>query len=314
MISARHYTAAVEQVLGLAILMLVAAALLLAILTAILIWEARRPARRTAGYALARGLSVDPGDMGLAYESWSLRRMGAELPVWEVAGAAGRAGPTAVLVHGWGQSRIDMLARSGPWIDLAPRVVLYDRRGHGEARGAISPLGHGEDDDLLALLDELGEGPFLLAGWSMGAVIAIAAAARDAERARIIGVIAHAPYADLRSSLRGRLRSKGLPSRPFADLAMLWFRVAGLKHGSTLPRAAALRCPLLVIHGSADTVTAAEEARAIAEASVHGEFISVVGAGHADVQADDAVRRLVNGVTDGGAGAGARVTRGGGAT
>ena len=59
---------------GLAILFGVALLLIISILTTLIVWEARRPPRHTAGYAVAKGIACDPGEIGLPFESWSLDR------------------------------------------------------------------------------------------------------------------------------------------------------------------------------------------------------------------------------------------------
>jgi pimeloyl-ACP methyl ester carboxylesterase len=260
-----------DELLGLLILLLFAAGLLILLLTGLLVREARRPPRHTAGYAVARGLPCDPGDLNMAYEEWWLDRpAGVRLPVWEIEPGEGTeglrdegteetggGGLTAVFIHGWGQSRIDMLARVGPWPALCRRLVLYDSRGHGDAEGGLSDLGYREEEDLLALLEQLGGGPFLLVGHSMGAVIAMhaAAAAGHPVVKQIIGIVAYGPYCDFHQSLRGRLHTAGYPTRPMTDLAMLGFKLGGLRHKPTESAAAALACPLLVIHGTEDIVS-----------------------------------------------------------
>ncbi|MHC4989610.1 MAG: alpha/beta hydrolase, partial [Planctomycetota bacterium] len=209
-----------HDVLGLVLLLAVAGVLLLTLLTALLVRTSRRPPRHTAGYALARGLPVDPGDLDLAFEPWTLDRAdGAHLPVWEIDAAHMReltpsgeppAALTGVFVHGWGESRLDVLDRLSPWMGLFDRMVLYDLRGHGDAEGGLSRLGAGEEDDLAGVLDRLGPQPVVLVGYSMGAVIALNAAAHPG----VQGVVAYGPYLGLDEAMRGRLREMGYPSWP----------------------------------------------------------------------------------------------------
>ncbi|MHC4948199.1 MAG: alpha/beta fold hydrolase [Planctomycetota bacterium] len=277
-----------DQLLGLVVLLGVALGVLLVVLAAVLAWEMTHPSRRTAGYAVARGLAVDPGERGMAYEAWSLDRPdGGVLPVWEIDCAApdggdGRAALTAVLLHGWGQSRIDVLDRLDPWPALVDRLVLYDLRGHGEAAGA-SRLGHREDDDLLALLERLGDGPVVLVGFSMGAVIALRAAARDAGAAgRVAGAVVYGPYTDFHASLRGRLRRGGLPTRPITDLALAGLAALGIRPPSVGDEPERLRCPLLVVHGTADRVVPVAHGEAIGAAARDGALHRVEDADHLD--------------------------------
>ncbi len=219
------------ELLGLATLLMIAVIATLAILSAVIAREAVRPPRHTAGYALARGLSTDPGDLNLAFESWTLDLPdGAFLPVWEIKGPGTL---TAVLVHDWGQSRIDSLGRIKPWDERCGRVVLYDLRGHGEATGGGSRIGWGEHRDLLALLQRLGDGPFVLVGRGLGAVIARSAAA-EAPDAGITALALGGTFPGLRGWLRARLRSAGHPAGLLATLAMLWLQLAGIRDpGST---------------------------------------------------------------------------------
>ncbi len=122
------------EVFGLAMLLAIAIVVTVVALTIAVARAALNPPRHTAGYAIARGLPVDPGEAGLSFESWTLDRPdGAKIPVWEIKGrthAHGNPALTAVFVHDWMASRIDDLATLDTWPDLVERIVLYDRRGH----------------------------------------------------------------------------------------------------------------------------------------------------------------------------------------
>ncbi len=269
-----------------------ALALLLLILTAILAREMTHPPRRTMGYALARGLPSDPGEMNLAYDSWRLDRPdGAHLPVWEIPGmvrggdgtdARADEGLCIIFVHGWGQSRLDFLPLAKPWLASAERIVLYDLRGHGESERGRARLGDGEAEDLLALIGRLEAPRVLLIGFSMGAVIALDAAASAPETARrIVGVIAYAPYISFHRSLCGRLRRNHLPSRPVTDLAILGHLLFGVKPRSLdADRLRRIDCPVLVVHGERDIVSPVEHGRAVAETVKDAELLRVPGGEH----------------------------------
>jgi pimeloyl-ACP methyl ester carboxylesterase len=245
----------VNELIGLAELLVAAFVGVLLILSAVIARGAVGPPRHTAGYAAARGLPADPGDLGLVFDQWTLDRPdGPSLPVWEI-----ECGPppfTAVFVHDWGASRIDMLGRLAPWDEVCRRLVLYELRGHGDASGGPSRLGHREDQDLLSLLEHLGTGPYLLVGHSMGAGIAIAAAALAPPAVDIAGIVACGPRDDFRTSLQGRLRAAAIPARPLADLAMAWLWLTGIRRVDVRRAEAALRVP--VLEGDAATV---EDAR-----------------------------------------------------
>ena len=162
---------------------------------------------------------------------------------WEIA--ARGPGTTAVFVHGWGQSRIDVLCDVDPWMEKYARLVLYDRRGHGDATGGPARLGTGEHRDVQALLERLGDGPFLLVGDGTGAGVAIAAAAETGPAGDVVGVVAIAPCTDVHASIRDRLGSRGLPARPLTDLAMLWLKLIGIRQRDSQRDRRRLQCPLL---------------------------------------------------------------------
>jgi pimeloyl-ACP methyl ester carboxylesterase len=260
----------VSELLGLTQLLVAAVVAVVLILSLVIARDALRPPRHTAGYAVARGLPVDPGDLGLEFDQWTLDRPdGAALPVWEIEGRQrtadggpprpqGRGRPritatscTAVFVHDWGESRIDVLGRLEPWDGLCRRLVLGDMRGHGDATGGPSRLGHREDQDLLSLLERLGDGPFLLVGHAMGASIAITAAAQAPPEIAIAGVVASGPRCEFGASLRSRLRAAGFPARPLADLAMAWLWLRGVRRVDVQRAEAALTVPLLAVDAAA---------------------------------------------------------------
>lgn len=249
----------------------------------------RNPPRRTYGVALAQGRAGDPSEVeghDLVWEAWEVRSRGRALPVWSIGG--GKAdGPVVVLTHGWGDSRIGGLTRVPPLVGLASRLILWESPGHGEAPGRCD-MGVGEVDDLVALLDTLGRAtPLVLYGWSLGAGVSIAAAARSP--AGIAGVVAESPYRVPVTPARGMLRVMGLPHRVTLAVAL---RLLGLRVGAggdfTRPEpfdrathAARLRCPLLVLHGDCDELSPIEDGRAIAAAAgPRGLLHELTGVGH----------------------------------
>jgi pimeloyl-ACP methyl ester carboxylesterase len=269
-----------------------AAGVLGLLIVAILVRGTRHPRRRTTAYALARGLPMDPGDLGLPFESWTVDRPdGASLAVWD-ARPEGGDGRTVAFVHGWGAGRIDSLARFAAdrdlWMEAGGRFLFYDLRGHGESDGP-SHLGDGEDDDLAALLEAADERGVLLVGHSMGAAVAIEAATGPA-RDRVAGVIASGAYDRFETSVRGRLRADDLPARPFTSLAMLWLRARGLRLASLSESVERLACPVLFIHGTDDEVTPLGDAERLAEIAPDGRLVTIEGALHGTAHTVDPPR------------------------
>lgn len=189
---------------------------------------------------------------------------------------------------------------------LASRLVAWDGPGHGTAPGACS-LGPVEQASLELLAERLRADspstPLVLCGWSLGAGVAIQA---EAQTASFAAVIAESPYCHAATPARNVLAARGLPHRLTLPVA-LW--LVGLPHRRyfrAFDRAVWARRlvhPLLVIHGSADTVSPPEDGRVIAGCAggADARLCLIEDAGHNDLwtnprfaeQAVAAVRTLV---------------------
>jgi pimeloyl-ACP methyl ester carboxylesterase len=265
-----------------------------------------RPTRRTYASALAGGRAGDPSELPATtqphgkweWRAWTFSSRGLEFPTWEIDGL-NPAGPTIVLSHGWGDSRIGGLGRA-PWLaTMASRVVLWDMPGHGDAPGVCS-LGTNEPTDLLALVERLAESSpngIILYGWSLGAGVSIAAAALPSDsRRRIIAVIAENPYRLAATPARNVLRMARLPHRLTLESALWLLDRIGSTPGLTrdafdrADQAASMRVPLLVIHGEVDEVCPLEDGKAIAAAAKHGTIVVIPGAGHTGMWTTEASR------------------------
>ncbi len=314
-----------ESALGLAILLLEGLAVFALAAVGYGVYALTHPARRTYAHAVARGRPGHPGEIPGAprsYESWTFRSRGRDLPVWDLPGDA-PDGPVVIFSHGWGDSRIGGLTRAPVFLAAASRVVMWDMPGHGEAKGTCA-LGTREVEDLLALLDRVDDGGrgIVLFGWSLGAGVSIAAAAeyegdgpardgralvgdaaeseepslaRRARRARVIGVIAEAPYRLAPTPARNVMRLRGLPYRwnvgaIFAVLGVD-LRVGVKWRGfDRAGHAVRLACPLLVLHGEHDAVCPVADGREIGAAAKQGEFVEVRGGQHFGLWTEEPAR------------------------
>lgn len=277
----------------------VAALLTIVLMVAATMREALRPRRRTAGWALARGMPSDPGEVDAPFSEWILDRPGGvRLPVWDVPGLR-RDGPVLVLVHGWGRSRLTWLPHLEDWRRRGSRVVMIDLRGHGDAEPDGAGLGDVDVEDLTALLariDAPATTPVVIVGRSLGATVAILAAA---EADRVDGVVAVAPYETLRVPLRQRLWLRGLPATPIAWLAVQGLRLVGRRPRSTRAAAARTTIPMLVVLGDHDPISPVVDGVAIGDATPRARVEVVRGAGHGDhwarepARLDEAVDSLI---------------------
>ena len=111
-------------------------------------------------------------------------------------------GPPVVLLHGWPGSRSDYRLVA-PLLADAADVVVPDLRGFGESDKHLVDPDEGYTADAQArsvtgLLDELGLGPVVLAGYDIGSRIAQTIAARSPERVRSLVVAPPLPGAGQR--------------------------------------------------------------------------------------------------------------------
>jgi pimeloyl-ACP methyl ester carboxylesterase len=250
--------------------------------------DAVRPPRRTLGWALAQGLPADPGDLGFTFEDAAVRTDGTAMPCWWIAGRGGAGAPIVVLLHGHGRSRWDSLRRASAWVDRAALVALPDLRGHGDAPGRGS-LGRREPADVVRVLAEAEARapghPVILVGHSLGAVVAIhAAALRARAGVPVAEVHAFGPYDRVSTPFAARLRARGLPTRPVVGAVLALIDALDGHETPTHASAAALGTTRLVVWmDERDLVSPASDARAIASSVPHGELRVTDGIPHAEL-------------------------------
>jgi len=174
-------------------------------------------------------------------------------------------------------------------------VVALDSRGYGQSEGPYASFGGREGGDvrvwLLGIADHVAKlGPVLpfrpaLWGRSMGAAIAVRAAALDM---RIAALVLESPLVDLDALVAVLLRRRRLPFPK--RLARLITRRAGKLAGVSLNRprpidlAPEINCPTLIVHGTDDILVPIEQATSLADAFPSPPcWLDVPGAGHTNV-------------------------------
>jgi pimeloyl-ACP methyl ester carboxylesterase len=109
-----------------------------------------------------------------------------EGPAGALAGESLGDGPPVVLLHGVTATRRYVLHGSKALARAGFHQLVYDARGHGRSDPAGPNSGYAYADlvaDLRAVVEaEVGEGPFVLGGHSMGAHTAVAYAIENADR------------------------------------------------------------------------------------------------------------------------------------
>ncbi|WP_178995416.1 alpha/beta hydrolase family protein [Paenarthrobacter nitroguajacolicus] len=187
-------------------------------------------------------------------------------------------GAWAIHIHGMGGKRAGTLrgiplARS---LGLTSLVVSF--RNDGDAPPSCDgrfSLGQAEWRDVEAGINfaiSNGAERIVLFGWSLGASIALQAAAMSPNSSRVAGMVLDAPVFDWRTTLAANAKAAGLP-RPVVHLGFTILRskalrwVTGLAEPicldslDWLARATELNKPVLVLHGEKDDTTPFEASK-----------------------------------------------------
>jgi alpha-beta hydrolase superfamily lysophospholipase len=240
------------------------------------------------GWALGQGLPASPEDLNLQSEERSTDLSDGVMPAWWIRGRAPDSGRAVIVLHGHGRSRWDSLRRVSQHAEHAALIVTPDLRAHGDAPGRCA-LARREAGDVCLLIATIeAEYPGIsitLVGHSMGAVVAIhAAAQRAAAGAPIEEVIAWGAYDRVATPLNARLKLRSLPARPFSD-AILWMctRINGPER-ATQNAAALLGSTRLTLHAdSLDAVSPLADSQAIAKALPNATLHCSTGVPHSDL-------------------------------
>jgi alpha-beta hydrolase superfamily lysophospholipase len=197
---------------------------------------------------------------------------------------------TLVMVHGWGANAEMMLPLAEPFHRAGMNVLLYDARNHGQSDGdSFSSLPRFAEDlekVLEWLKERQPEQQIIALGHSVGAAATILAASRDADIDLVIGISA---FAHPRLMMNRHLDRPWLPRflRPLILRYVQW--VIGFRFDDIAPmnRIPNVCCPVLLAHGTEDTVVPIGDMRLI-EASATAErpvqILAVEGAKHDSVE------------------------------
>ena len=227
---------------------------------------------------------------------------GVEIAVhrWGVPGG----GPPVYLQHGFvADTRLNWVGTGTVGVLLAAgrEVVGVDARGHGRSDKPHDPAAYGERrmaDDLRRVADALGHDSFDLAGFSMGATVAMLTAATDRRVRRLVVCGAGAAFvepagAEHHAALMAGL-AQALEAADVADVrdpaTVVFRRLADAldadrralaAHARAVhsrdPDLAAITAPTLVLVGDADPLAARPEALA---AAIPGARVTVVPGDH----------------------------------
>lgn len=218
-----------------------------------------QPRRRTAEFYRALGQPVTPSDLGLTYEEINvITDEGMKLNSWLIK-APSPANGTLLYLHGVADCKIDGIRHAKLLHDHHYNVFLYDARRHGSSDGKFCTYGYYEKSDVIKIIDylvsrtDLSLGKIGIIGTSMGAAVALQAAALDN---RIAAVIAENSFATLRSIFDDyQRRMIKLPFHFLRNLVIVRSELmANFKASEVSPLEAVrqIQIPILFIYGSMD--------------------------------------------------------------
>lgn len=223
------------------------------------------------------------------------------------------ARPAVIFLHGAGFDRTTWRLQTRWFAHHGRSVLAIDFPGHGWSDGP--PLGSiaALADWTAALIEAAGLKQAALVGHSMGALVALETAARFPDQVRALGlcgVAAEMPvhpemlesaeantlkvqelmtFWGIGSALhRGGMASPGLWLRR-ESLAVLSGNAPGVIHAdlaacnaykAALERAAAIRCPTVLVLGDGDLMTPAAKAKPLAAAIAGAQVVVIPDSGH----------------------------------
>ncbi|WP_204519698.1 alpha/beta hydrolase [Brevibacillus fulvus] len=255
--------------------MMLLSVLVAAVLSLVVGWKLTHPPRKP--------VAVRPEQYGIdVYEeiAFPSRQDGLLLRGWYFSAKANGqsdSGYTLIFAHGYSQNRLEphlpALSLAKELLGSGYDVLMFDFRNAGMSEGNVTTIGLFEQNDLLGAVDyvkqRFAERGIGLIGFSMGAATALLAAAREP---RINAVIADSPFYSLPAYLRENLSVwTGLPRFPFNWLIMKlipW--LMRIDPEAVNPWQAVQRlvsCPVLFIHGRADTTIPWENSKNLYELS-----------------------------------------------
>lgn len=231
-----------------------------------------------------RDVEQAPRDLGLPEQEVWLRSVnGTRIHGWFIP--AETNGPAVVVLHGWGGSAALMLPLAPHLHRAGIHALFIDARNHGlsERDTFTSMPRFAEDLDVSVgwLRDHPAVTSVGVIGHSVGAGAAILSASRSDVLEAVVSVSAPAHPGDLM-----RKQMSAIP-KPFLDLILGGVqRVIGYKFDAFAPgvRIGMVRAPILLVHGSSDTVVPIDDVYELTAAQPNAEVLVIPEGGHSDLK------------------------------
>ncbi|NFV78922.1 alpha/beta hydrolase [Magnetospirillum aberrantis] len=229
-------------------------------------------------------MAVDatPATHGLAFDDVSFATAnGKTLSGWMVPAAPGA--PLVVMMHGWGANAATLLPLAAQLHSHGFSLLLLDARSHGRSEEDTFSSMPRFAEDIEAALSWLGprREKIVLLGHSVGGAAAILAASRQNGVAAVVSLSA---FDHPERVMRTYLDRAHIPFRPFGWLVCRYVeRIIGHRFDAIAPVATIghVRCPVLIGHGTDDSMVSPDAAQAIAARSEgRAELVLLDGIGH----------------------------------
>jgi hypothetical protein len=201
---------------------------------------------------------------------------------WLFRGDGKRRG-LIVFLHGIADNRQSGIGVADRMLRRGYDVFTFDARAHGRSSGSACTYGYHERHDVSRALDALGASRAILVGHSLGAAVALQAAAGDE---RVTAVVAASAFSDLPTIVRERARWFHLPERYVEAVLVRAGEEAHFSAWDASPVVLADRItvPVLLLHGAADRKTPSAHSQRI-HAALHGprRLVVLPGVGHDEI-------------------------------
>ena len=200
----------------------------------------------------------------------------------------GVARATLIVLHGVADTRASIAGMVDRFRRRGLDVVAYDSRAHGESGGDSCTYGYFEKQDLQRVVASLRPGPVVLMGTSLGAAVALQAAAGNP---RVTGVVAAEVFSDLETIASDRA-PRFIPGWMVRRALRIAEERAGFTAADVSPVRAArsITVPVLLIHGTKDDATPPDHSqRVLAALGGPKRLVLVEGARHNESLRDPGV-------------------------
>lgn len=211
-----------------------------------------------------------PAQRGLAYLTVSIPGVrNKQLFGWYIPAPDNARAPAVAVLHGWGGNAEMMLPVAAPLNQAGYAVLLFDARCHGRSDddnfASLPRFAEDLDCALVWLAQQPGVDAANIAvlGHSVGAGAVLLAASRRKDIAAVISVAAFSHPANM---MRRFLAAHHVPYMPLGWYVMRYVQhIIGHRFDAIAPRhtITQIRCPVLLVQGSDDTIIPVSEAREI---------------------------------------------------